>query len=247
MTTIYIFQLESDKFFVSKIPNPKSEWVRKYKKVKIYDTIYDCNDYDVTKYTISYMNKYGVENVRGGIFEDIKLNEEQIIMLNTMLKSYEEKLEKNKYLMKDSLNKYLESVNKDNIENKISNVHSIFNEIKRIYELIKHFDFISYDDIKKLEKESKNLKNNQDCLSGSYIDRTSMRYQIESKYNILKKILKISNYDYELSTLVKGLQILEYNLKNKKKLEDIYKEYHSEEFILKLIEELYKLKIKMYL
>jgi len=85
MTNVYILKLESGKYYVGKTDNPKvridnhfnsngSAWTRKYKPVKVVDIITDCDDFDEDKYTQIYMRKYGINNVRGGSFCQIKLS-----------------------------------------------------------------------------------------------------------------------------------------------------------------------------
>ena len=96
MVYIYVLKLEDNKYYVGKTTNPAfrienhfskngSAWTRKYKPLKIEALIPDCDDYDEDKYTIKYMAKYGVDNVRGGSFVRVYLNEHERIVLNQMI------------------------------------------------------------------------------------------------------------------------------------------------------------------
>jgi hypothetical protein len=85
MVFIYILQLEQGKYYVGKTTNPKmrlenhfdsagSSWTKKYKPINIYAIIPDCDNYDEDKYTKIYMEKFGIDNVRGGSYCQIELN-----------------------------------------------------------------------------------------------------------------------------------------------------------------------------
>ena len=102
MVFIYILQLEQEKYYVGKTTNPSfridkhftsngSAWTKKYKPISILEIIQNCDDYDEDKYTIKYMEKYGINNVRGGSFCEIKLRDDNIITLNQMIKSITDK------------------------------------------------------------------------------------------------------------------------------------------------------------
>ena len=103
MVNIYVLKLEDTskgyKYYVGKSSNPitrleqhnnnnlrlGSAWTNKYKPISIIELIPDCDDYDEDKYTIKYMEKYGIENVRGGSFTQIKLDEDNIKTINKMI------------------------------------------------------------------------------------------------------------------------------------------------------------------
>ncbi len=97
MVYIYILQLEKGKYYVGKTNNPTirinnhfdfkgSEWTKIYKPIKILDIIPNCDDYDEDKITKQYMDKYGINNVRGGSFVSIKLKKSIIETLQQMNK-----------------------------------------------------------------------------------------------------------------------------------------------------------------
>ena len=95
MVFIYILQLEKEKYYIGKtnIPNFRiekhfnsngSEWTKLYKPLKILELIPNCDNYDEDKYTIKYMDKYGINNVRGGSFVSIKLSKSTVDHLKHM-------------------------------------------------------------------------------------------------------------------------------------------------------------------
>ena len=102
MVFIYVLELENNKYYIGKTNNPKfrleshfnsngSWWTKKYKPLNVIELLSDCDNFDEDKYTIKYMVKYGIENVRGGSFCKIKLSNENIITLNQIINSVSDK------------------------------------------------------------------------------------------------------------------------------------------------------------
>jgi hypothetical protein len=86
MVFIYALKLEKGKYYIGKTNNPRfrlenhfysngSAWTKKYKPTKVLELIPNCDDYDEDKYTRIYMDKYGIDNVRGGSFVSLELDE----------------------------------------------------------------------------------------------------------------------------------------------------------------------------
>lgn len=95
MVYIYTLQLENGKYYVGKTNNPQfriqnhihnkaSAWTSLHKPIKVLELISDCDDYDEDKYTRVYMDKYGIQNVRGGSFVSVKLDDATIKQLTKM-------------------------------------------------------------------------------------------------------------------------------------------------------------------
>jgi hypothetical protein len=95
---IYILKLENNKFYIGKTENAEirienhfenngSEWTKIHKPLSIIEIIPNCDNYDEDKYVFIYMNEYGIENVRGGSFVQIELNNEYINVIQHILKS----------------------------------------------------------------------------------------------------------------------------------------------------------------
>ena len=102
MVYIYTLQLEEGKYYIGKTSNPDFRiehhfqnsgaiWTKKYKPLNVLEIIPDCDDYDEDKYTRRYMDKYGIDNVRGGSFCEVILDELTIRMLEKMSKTTQNK------------------------------------------------------------------------------------------------------------------------------------------------------------
>jgi predicted GIY-YIG superfamily endonuclease len=99
MLYIYILELESNKYYIGKTTNPEfrldkhfdtstssaSTWTNKYKPVKIIEIHDNSDNFDEDKYTLKYMAKYGIDNVRGGSFCQIVLDQETTNTINRMI------------------------------------------------------------------------------------------------------------------------------------------------------------------
>jgi hypothetical protein len=95
MVYIYALQLEQGKYYIGKTNNPQfrleshfnlngSEWTKIYKPLRVIEVKPNCDNYDEDKYTRIYMDKYGINNVRGGSFVSIKLTKSQKDILKQM-------------------------------------------------------------------------------------------------------------------------------------------------------------------
>ncbi len=96
MVFIYVLELENKKYYVGKTTNPNfrleqhfnsygSEWTKKYKPVKILELLPNCDNYDEDKYTLKFMEKFGIRNVRGGTFCELKLNKDNLSTIKKMI------------------------------------------------------------------------------------------------------------------------------------------------------------------
>lgn len=94
---IYILKLEHNKYYIGKTTNPDvridnhfsnngSAWTKKYNPIKVIDVI-PGDDFDEDKYTLKYMSKYGVDNVRGGSYCEITLKNDALNQINHMIMS----------------------------------------------------------------------------------------------------------------------------------------------------------------
>jgi len=102
MVYVYILQLQKGKYYIGKTNYPSfriedhfnedgSLWTLKYKPIKIIKIIPDCDDYDEDKYTLMYMEKFGIENVRGGTFSSLKLSKSIIELIENMKRGREDR------------------------------------------------------------------------------------------------------------------------------------------------------------
>lgn len=84
----YVLQLEEGKWYVGKTNDPfnrlmehvnesGSVWTRRYAPVQVHEVKPFASKYDEDNTTMEYMEKYGVDNVRGGCYVQIVLPPEQ--------------------------------------------------------------------------------------------------------------------------------------------------------------------------
>ena len=95
MVFIYVIQLEQSKYYIGKTNSPHfrlenhfnsngSAWTKIYKPLRVIEIKPNCDDYDEDKITRQYMDKYGINNVRGGSFVSVKLDKSTIDTLKKM-------------------------------------------------------------------------------------------------------------------------------------------------------------------
>jgi len=102
MVFIYILEQQGNKYYIGKTENPKFRldthfknggcaWTKKYKPKQIIGLFPNCDAFDEDKYTIKYMKKYGIENVRGGSFCQVSLDRETTKCVERMIGSTDDK------------------------------------------------------------------------------------------------------------------------------------------------------------
>lgn len=102
MVYIYVLKLKYNKYYVGKSTNPStrledhfsefgSAWTKKYKPITIHEIRPDCDDDDEDKITRQYMKKYGIDNVRGGTFCQLNLPQNEIDVIDKMIKGSSDK------------------------------------------------------------------------------------------------------------------------------------------------------------
>jgi len=96
MEFIYILKLKNNKYYIGKTLNVEnryeqhlngngSSWTKKYKPISIIKQIKSTSQFDEDKYVKEYMSKYGIENVRGGTYSSIELDEVSLFQLQKEL------------------------------------------------------------------------------------------------------------------------------------------------------------------
>ena len=102
MYAIYVLKLEDNKYYVGKTQNLNkridqhfkgkgSVWTKRYKPTHIFEIYWNVDKYDEDKYTEMYMEKYGIENVRGGSYSKIILEESCVNVLNKKFDTYNDR------------------------------------------------------------------------------------------------------------------------------------------------------------
>ncbi len=93
---VYCLKLQSGKYYIGKTNNPEfrldnhfsrkgSYWTKKYPPIEIVEMIPNCDDWDEDKYTLKYMEQFGIDNVRGGSFCQFTLSKENLLTINQMI------------------------------------------------------------------------------------------------------------------------------------------------------------------
>jgi predicted GIY-YIG superfamily endonuclease len=101
-TTIYILKLQGGKYYVGKTDNMKKRfqqhvaghgaaWTRNHKPLCIEKTIPNSSPFDEDRYVKEYMNKYGIDKVRGGSYVTEELSEFHKEVLNMEIRAATDK------------------------------------------------------------------------------------------------------------------------------------------------------------
>ena len=94
---IYILKLENNKYYVGRTKRMNqrtnehftgngSEWTKRHKPVSVISKI-DGDVFDEEKYTLMTMQKYGIENVRGGSYCKIDLTISEINKIKQIIRT----------------------------------------------------------------------------------------------------------------------------------------------------------------
>ena len=92
MEHIYILKLKEGKYYIGKTKNIEkrwnehvagngSMWTKKYRPTLLMRIIVNTSYFDEDKYVKEYMAKYGIDNVRGGTYSNINLDDNSISVL----------------------------------------------------------------------------------------------------------------------------------------------------------------------
>jgi predicted GIY-YIG superfamily endonuclease len=107
---IYVLELEQNKFYVGKSSKPLNRtgehiastllndasctgagWTKMYSPVKILEVSASYDEFDEDVYTLRYMKKNGIDNVRGGSFCELNLSRENVATLEKMIAGADDK------------------------------------------------------------------------------------------------------------------------------------------------------------
>ena len=97
MVIIYILQCQNGKYYVGKTDDLATRlqkhfeghgsiWTQRYRPIRVVNT-YSCyTSFDEDKFTKIYMKKYGIQNVRGGSYTQMKISSTQKHILQHEIK-----------------------------------------------------------------------------------------------------------------------------------------------------------------
>ena len=98
-TTIYILKLNDNKYYIGKTNRTVKEryqehlegigsfWTKKYNPLSVLKQIENSSPFDEDRYVKEYMAMYGIDNVRGGSYNQEELNGETIKFLRNELRT----------------------------------------------------------------------------------------------------------------------------------------------------------------
>jgi hypothetical protein len=96
MIYIYVLKLQANKWYIGRTENPQfrlenhfmgtgSSWTARYPPIAVHELIPGCDVFDEDKQVIKYMSRYGIDNVRGGIFSGLELSAGQRELITRMI------------------------------------------------------------------------------------------------------------------------------------------------------------------
>jgi predicted GIY-YIG superfamily endonuclease len=96
MFYIFVLRLKDDKYYVERTDNPlerlaahcsgdATRWTRIFPPCEVIETLANMDPFDEDKMVKQYMQKYGIDNVRGGSYINQKLTQTQLIALRAEL------------------------------------------------------------------------------------------------------------------------------------------------------------------
>ena len=198
------------------------------------------------------------------LFTQNKILQKELEKLQQKIKENEVSIIKEESKLKE-IKEYVSQIEEEKLEEEISKINSIYEEILKLNYLISISDFIDIHDMEEIIIISENhtklfsYKLQQDeCLKNTDVkERYNKLMQINNDINILEKEVNKPIYSKIVSSWnkmfhskliynnhkpieIKALEIIKFNVDKKKRLKEIYEKWHNEEYIKKLLAELYE-------
>lgn len=168
---IYALKLEKGKYYVGKTHRTEgvelrfeehltgrgSEWTKLYKPVSIAESYEHDSTFEEDVLTKKYMMKYGIENVRGGSYTKIDLEEWQMKSLEHEFKSVSDKCfkcGKHGHFAKDCdkglFLEYLSAFGREEkIEEEIARLENVISKINHLDQCISNYRYVKFMNNKK--------------------------------------------------------------------------------------------------
>lgn len=95
-TTIYILKLTQEKYYIGKSNNATLRiqehfngggtfWTKLHKPIEVLALIPNSCIYDEDKYTLEFMDRFGIDNVRGGTFSNMLLSDDDLHIIHRLI------------------------------------------------------------------------------------------------------------------------------------------------------------------
>jgi predicted GIY-YIG superfamily endonuclease len=260
MFNIYSLSLENNKYYVGRTtidPNKRfiqhqqgngAEWTKKYKPLKIIEQYTTTNIFEEDMLTKKYMLKHGIDNVRGGSYTKIKLDDWQIKSLNQEFQTANEICficnQTGHFAYECSKSCKTENINNKYLD-KFTTIEKINEEliiVKKIYETIiilqkekSDLSFVTPEIIKKL-KEFDIQNNNQEIEEHIQkiaelqiiVDNHKKLPMTRVSHNIMQTHQQISEHKNQIQLIIhrKNQHQIEYD-NIKRKINNLYELYLS--------------------
>lgn len=198
------------------------------------------------------------------IFTQNKVLQKEVEKLQQKIKENVVSIIKEETKLK-KIKEYVSQIEEEKLEEEISKINTIYEEILKLNYLISISDFIEIDDMEEIIIISENLTKlynynlqKKECDKITDVrERSNKSMQVYDKIIILEKELNKSIYRNIVSSWtrifnseriynnskpiqIKALEIIKFNVDKKKRLKEIYDKWHNEEYIKKLLAELYE-------
>jgi hypothetical protein len=96
MFSVYVLKCQNNKYFIGKTSKEEfslenyfnslgNRWTFLNEPIELLELIRNCDKFDEDKYTLKYMDKYGIENVRGGSWNKENLGDDEKEIIKKML------------------------------------------------------------------------------------------------------------------------------------------------------------------